>query len=367
MNQIHFTTNKEKYEHFTEKDLRHIQSEYNFFLATSKKRRPPKTEFMHRLAKQVNTSVSNLYKVMKKGLVAVMNSNLTQRIEFSCDAILNHQRTEFSNSLKIHKAFAFIDLVINEFRKNPLSSVDEIIHDFILNRKDKIEGMTTICTKSFYNYINDGWIDLKPIDLPMMVKRKKRSQKRIPSSPKGTSIDQRPALVNDREEFGHWEGDLIVGGKTKDHGALLTLIERKTRFSLSIQLKNKTSKQVYMAFNRIEKQYGEFFPVIFKTITFDNGNEFARYKDIEKKPHAKNTRTKVYFAHPYSAWERGTNENCNRLYRYFVKKGVNILQYSKSYIENVTKLINQKVRKVLGYQTANRLFIKELSSILSIS
>ena len=365
MNQLDYTTNKAKYEHFNIEDLKKIQSDYNAYLRTSKKNRLPKTLFMEMLASMVHTCRSNLYRVIKSGLVIVMNYDLTPRIEFSMDAIINRQRTDFSNSLKIHKTFPFIELVISEFRKNPLSSIDEIIHDLKLNHPEKIVGMTTICTKTFYNYIHSGWIDLKPIDLPMMVKRKKKPVKRPKTSPKGTSIDERPQAVELREEFGHWEGDLIVGGNTKGNGALLTLVERKTRFTLSFQIKSRSSKQVYMAINKLEKQYGPYFSLIFKSITFDNGSEFSRYKDIEKKPNTSFQRTKVFFAHPYSAWERGTNENCNRLYRYFIKKGVNILQYTKSYILKVTKLINNKIRKVLGYQSAISLFTKELSYIVS--
>ena len=89
--------------------------------------------------------------------------------------------------------------------------------------------------------------------------------------------------AKDSFEFGHWEGDLVTGSRDDENGAFLTLVERKTRFYYMIPIKNKNSKSIYMAINKLNKLYGDDFRKIFKSITFDNGSEFARFKDIEKK------------------------------------------------------------------------------------
>ena len=90
---------------------------------------------------------------------------------------------------------------------------------------------------------------------------------------KGTSITERPEYIKDREEFGHWEGDLVTGPRDGQNGAYLTLIERKTRFYYMIPISAKSSKQVYMQINKFQF-YGDSFKDIFKSITFDNGSEF---------------------------------------------------------------------------------------------
>ena len=109
---------------------------------------------------------------------------------------------------------------------------------------------------------------IKPIDLPHLVRRTNEKDK------KGTSITGRPECIQDREEFGHWEGDSVTGPRDGQNGAYLTLIERKTRFYYMIPISAKSSKQVYMQINKLHKFYGDSFKDIFKSITFDNGSEF---------------------------------------------------------------------------------------------
>ena len=107
-------------------------------------------------------------------------------------------------------------------------------------------------------------------------------------------------------------------------------------------MKNKSSKQVYMKINQLHKLFGDTFSDIFKSITFDNGSEFSRYKDIEKKPGTKNKRTTVYFTHPYRSCERGSNENCNGLVRYFIKKGTDINTLSSHDLKDMNIKIHEK-------------------------
>jgi len=133
-----------------------------------------------------------------------------------------------------------------------------------------------------------------------------------------------------------------------------------------IPIKNKKSKNVYLAINKLNKLFGDKFKDVFKSITFDNGAEFARFKDIEIKPGTNVQRTKVYFAHPYASSERGSNERCNQLIRYYIPKGTDINKVDASLIEQVQLGINNKKRKILGYKSAELLLKNELKNNLNL-
>lgn len=140
-----------------------------------------------------------------------------------------------------------------------------------------------------------------------MIHKDKNERKEGKTDPKGTSIEQRPFSPGDRTEFGHWEGDTIVGSsKIENSGAVLTLVERKTRFQITIKMYDRKANTVYKSIKKIKRKYPELSDFklkdIFKSITFDNGVEFSKRKDIEKY-----LTTKTYFAHPYSSCERGSN------------------------------------------------------------
>ena len=143
-----------------------------------------------------------------------------------------------------------------------------------------------------------------------MVRRKKSINYKtyIPKRHKGTPISERPFDMDDRSEFGHWESDLVTGPRDGQNGAYLTLLERKTRFYYMIPIKRKSAKQVYMKINELEKYYGQYFSKTFKSITFDNGNEFSRHKDIEKKCETNKQRTKDYFGRPYHSCDRAVTK-----------------------------------------------------------
>ena len=225
--------------------------------------------------------------------------------------------------------------------------------------------METVSTKTFYNYIHAGKVKIKPIDLPRMLRRKSKKNDKtyISKRQKGTSITERPEHIESREEFGHWEGDLVVGPRNGQNGAYLTLIERKTRFYYMIPITSQSSKKVYMQINKLHKFYGDSFKEIFKSITFDNGSEFSRWRDMEIKPGTKEKRTTIYFGRPYHSCDRASNENCNGLIRYFIKKGTDINTISKEKTIDINNKINQKKRKILGYLPAEHLFLEELAQI----
>jgi IS30 family transposase len=161
------------------------------------------------------------------------------------------------------------------------------------------------------------------------------------------SIDERPAIVNARGRIGDWEIDTIIGKQHK--GALLTLVERKTKFTLIRKLEKKQAELVAKATINLLKPYEEKVC----TITADNGQEFAHHEYIKK--HLKTT---VYFAHPYHAWERGLCENTNGLIRQYFPKGMSFVTITDEHVQVAMNRLNNRPRKTLGYKTPNEVFFQ---------
>lgn len=230
--------------------------------------------------------------------------------------------------------------------------------DVIIGRikVENIPFKTTICTKTVYNYI-DKEIFRGVTNKDLWVKRddsKKRDYKKIRkvalNNKKGKSITERPKEADERSEQGHWEIDLVVG-KQGTKPAVLTLVERKTRKSLYVLIRNKTQKEVIRAIRRAKRRVGGDFSEVFKTITADNGSEFLDSEAIKKAAKC----DEVYYAHPYSSWERGSNENGNRILRRFIPKGVDIGKFTEKELQRIEDWVNNYPRKIHGYKTANEM------------
>ena len=167
------------------------------------------------------------------------------------------------------------------------------------------------------------------------------------------SIDNRPKHIELRNEIGHWEGDLVIG---KDHkSAIGTIVERKTRFTLIIKLKSKKAMEVANEFSKILNKLN---PIYKKSMTYDNGIEMARHEIITK-----NTGMKIYFAHPYSSWERGTNENTNGLIRRYLPKGTKFNEIDLKKLQNIQEKLNNRPRKIIGYKTPKEMMENELKFV----
>lgn len=164
------------------------------------------------------------------------------------------------------------------------------------------------------------------------------------------SIEERPAEVADRTIPGHWEGDMIVGKENKT--ALGTLVERTTRMTFLVKLKNLDAQTVRKAY---EKEFCHLPKGLKKTFTYDQGSEMSQHKLF-----VKNTAITVFFAHPKSPWERGTNENTNGLLRQYFPKGTDFSKISKSEIKKIQDEFNDRPRKVLGWYTPHEEFSKLL-------
>jgi len=166
----------------------------------------------------------------------------------------------------------------------------------------------------------------------------------------GDSIETRPSQVATREEFGHWEIDTVIGSRSKEDESLLVMVERKDRNVLIRKIASKTAEAVEEEIECLKGKYGSCFNKVFKSFTSDNGSEFSLLSSLKKYG------VGVYFAHPYSAYERGTNENLNGLIRRFIPKEERVSNYSHEAIFRVEEWINSLPRKILGYKTPEKLF-----------
>lgn len=170
----------------------------------------------------------------------------------------------------------------------------------------------------------------------------------------GTSIEERPVAINERLEFGHWEIDTIIGTQ-KGEEALLCIDERVTRKRHLIKIPSKTMESVRTGLLHIMQQYNNP-KAVFKSITADNGSEFSRLtQDV--------VTSKIYYAHPYSSFERGTNEKQNSLVRRFIPKKTDIANISDEYVKFVEAWINNLPRKIFDYDCAEALFIRQLQEL----
>lgn len=160
------------------------------------------------------------------------------------------------------------------------------------------------------------------------------------------SIEERPKEVEDRIIPGHWEGDLIIGKNQKT--ALGTLVERTTRFTMLVPLKARDSWEVYKSFAKMVKK---ILQELARSLTYDRGTEMRQHKLFTR-----DTNVKVYFAHPYSPWERGTNENTNGLIRQFFPKKTDFSKVTLKEIKRAQDLLNGRPRKVLGWKKPNEVF-----------
>lgn len=189
---------------------------------------------------------------------------------------------------------------------------------------------------------------------------RRRKQKRYASGrrfiPGRVAIDQRPPIVETRERFGDWEGDTLEGAKGK--GALATHVERRSRYLIAAKLVDKKAATMNA------QSISSFLKLPIsrrKTLTVDNGKEFSQFKELEQK-----TRLKVYFADPYAAWQRGTNENTNGLLRFYFPKGTDFHAVPEEELEQIIGKVNHRPRKCLNYQTPHDVFFRNLRGALAI-
>lgn len=309
----------------------------------------------YEIAQQLRRDRRTIERELARGSVVQRDSELRERRCYCADAGQRVHEENASNkgrTLKIghdHKLAEHIEKKIGEEKYSPDAVIGEI----------KVKGMrfeTTICTKTLYNYIDRGlFLNISNKDLPVKKDVKRRKYRTVRSvalnNQKGRSIEERPESIESRSEVGHWEMDCVVG---KGKACLLVLTERLSRKELIFKLKGKTQKEVKAVIDKLERKYKGRFRELIKSITMDNGCEFLDSEGLEKSclnPAKK--RTVCYYAHPYSAWERGSNEAANKLIRRFVPKGSNIGDLTQADIRRIEHWMNNYPRRLFGYRTAN--------------
>ena len=307
-----------------------------------------------KIADRLHVSGSTISRELKRGQYIHLNSDLTTEARYSPE--IAQQRYEDNlkakgGDLKIghdHALCAFIEDLIGNQHYSPASTVAEI-------KKHRDEFNTSVGEKTIYNYIDKGiFLTITRESLPRGGERKRKYDKikviKPARAPRGESIENRPEEINRRETFGHWEGDCICG-KKRTKATLFTLSERLSRNEIIYKMPDQTAKSVVAVLDDLERRYGEQFPEVFKSITFDNGSEFSDCAGIERSKLTGGKRTKVYYCHPYSAYERGTNENLNGMIRRFLPKGTDFREVSEEYIKRVEDWLNNYPRKILDFST----------------
>ena len=313
------------------------------------------------IANYLGVSISTVYREIKRGEYVHRNTDWTEEKRYSADkADYNYRQMlkEKGSQIKLGNDYEYAEYLerkIIEEKQSPKAVLGHI-------KKHNIHFNTTISVNTLYSYIRKGYFsNLEMKYLPRGEQKKKKKHVRVnKKAPKGTSIEQRPLTILERTSFGHWEMDCVCG-PTKQ--SLLVLTERLTRKEIILPIQTQSATAVVKALNRIENRYGKRFKQIFKTITVDNGTEFSNCQGIEKSMYGKGQRTKVYYCHPYSSWERGTNERINREIRRLIPKGTNLAQFTEREIQSVEEWVNNYPREIFDFETSNERFAREIAKI----
>lgn len=293
-----------------------------------------------------------IYNEIKKGTVKQLDTYLAEHYVYKADyaqMVTVRNMANRGRNLKIgsdHELASYIEHMVRDMKYSPEAL---LLHA----RNEGIHFMTSICAKTIYNYFDMGlFLNASYEDLPYKkaVRKKKESRSGVSlNNRSGRSISERGKSVLDRESYGNWEMDTVVGPQGEGKSCLLVLSERMAREEIIIKMKDRKGSSVVHALNMLEKKLGiKKFKEKFRTITCDNGVEFLNSKGIEKSRYSKGNRTILYYCHPYSSCERGTNENINRMIRRFFPKGTNFDEVSTKQVAMVQDWINNYPRKILG-------------------
>lgn len=321
------------------------------------------------MAEALGVHISTIYREIKRGQYEHRNSDWTTELRYSPE-IAEQKKQDFlkakGGDLKIGNDVEYanyLEYKVSVEKYAPGAVLGEI------KRKD-MKFNTTISKTTFYRYIEIGvFLTITNKDLP--VKRNKSDRKynkvrKAARPPKGDSIEKRPEEVMERTTFGHWEMDCVEGKKgTKK--TLLVLTERKTRNEIIHLMDDKTTESVVKALDKIENKMGyDMFTQVFRSITVDNGSEFQDCSSMERSSiHENCQRTKMYFCHPYSSYERGSNENQNKLVRRHYPKGYDFTDTTSAEIRKLEKWINNYPREIFDFYCSADLYKSCLSELES--
>lgn len=310
------------------------------------------------ISKLLGVHISTIYREIKRGTYKHLTTNLTTENRYSSDMAEMKYRAnlkEKGQELKIGKDINYAKYIESRIIKNklsPLAVLGEIKHK-------QLKFNISICVNTLYKYIYNGVFEHLTMANLTMKSRKKRYKKLVQKrAPKGTSIEKRPQEINNRNTFGHWEMDCVCGS-TKT--TLLVLTERLTRKEIIRKMPNQKAASVIKEINKLEKEIGcKRFKQLFKSITTDNGSEFADYFNLEKSIYTKANRTKLYYCHAYCSSEKGTCERINREIRRLIPKGIDINIFSKQQIQKVENWINNYPRQIFNFSSSNEMYEEQI-------
>lgn len=318
------------------------------------------------VADYLHVHISTIYREYDRGKYIHRNSDYTEEERYSSD--LGQKAHDWNaqgkgRNIKIgndRPLAEYIEGKIIEDKYSPEAALAAAA-------ESGIEFTTSISVRTLYRYIDKGiFLKLTNKDLPVKGKRKKHNkrvkvQKRASA---GESIENRPDEVKDREIFGHWEMDTVKGKQGVTKSCMLVLTERKTRDEIIVKLPDQKAASVVEAIDRLERKWGDMFTKVFRSITVDNGVEFSDYEGLERSVlHEGEKRTFAFYCHPYSSWERGSNENNNRLIRRHIPKGEDFDEKQDRDIEYIENWINNYPRGIFGFKTSAQLFEEEIRKL----
>ena len=318
-----------------------------------------------------NTDIANYLGVHKSTISRELRYRIKSKIMIKTGHIKNkpYNATDAQNDYMFKRGLSKGEYVLRKYPKMAKYIEDKIKQDkwspdVIVGYMEKHnifnkEGFTHITMQTIYNAIRYHIIDVKIEDTRRMKYNPKyeyHEEKNVSESKLPYSIDNRPDEIEKRLTFGNFELDTVLGKKEGQHECLMTLTERKTRFEIIFKLKCKTADEVVNKFNQIKAFMKLNYNKIFKSLTTDNGSEFSRFLDI-----IKDTKTQIYFCHPYCSGEKGTNEKSNSMIRYFIPKGSLIENYSYEDINDIANWMNNYPRKILDYKTPLEALLEEFN------
>ena len=338
-------------------DSKNIQFIHRGIIAKALKDGDTKTA----IAKELGFSRQTIHNEINRGTIKQLDTNLNEYFVYDPYAAqyAHEQAASWKGRLSLIDDHNDLIPVIENGIKNKLSP--EVIA-YQINMMFQAEKIShTISYKTIYNLIYSGKLAVSDKDLLYGRKKHKKvhKQEKMHEKPTGgESIELRPD-ISDRIEFGHWEIDCVVGNREGKSTCLMTLVERKTRCGITILIPIKSKKCIVNALTKIKAKFGKYFYDIFKTITADNGSEF---KDaIGMSLTLKNgKKVRIYYAHAYHSWERGTNENFNKMIRRYYPKGTDFTKITNKELQAIIHRINTYPRKQFKFRTALDLFKEEL-------
>lgn len=314
------------------------------------------------IARLLGFAPSSIYREVKRGLYSHLGAETSRRPWHYSAQIAqdytDHQATAKGPEIKLGNNYGFAADVAQQINHG-------ISLDIIVSQKRQAHEWT-VSTATLYRYIDRGYIPgITNRHLPEKSRRKQRKpgQIRTTRAPKGLPIDRRPEEVTARLSFGHWEMDSVIGKAKGKRQSLLVLTERMTRFEIIVRAASKTSAATVSA---LERTLSKFPQGTFKTITVDNGSEFQDCYGMEHDKRG-NKRLTVYYCHPFSSCERGSNERNNRIIRRYFPKGRSMSSVTQKDCDRAAAAINAMPRKILDYRTAAQLFEQEIAKLQNLT